>query len=251
MSSLRPWSAVSQITGAPAALTAATSRSGSIWPLPRLAWRSRPDPASSLESLQCTRSMRPVIALIRSTASVSASPAAQVWQVSRQNPIPVSPMTSQSRDGVEAARHRVIAAGGVFQVDGNLGFQPVQRLAPALEALVDVVVVGDVPTVHDHRRCANVGRRSTGLLQDLARRDPHAIVRRRKVDQVGRMHVDGQGRGFQRGGVVPRLGSLPALRIAKENLHYVSAFGLRCGQRIGWADMRTNEHNPSLVRPIW
>lgn len=154
-------------------------------------------------------------------------------------------------DGVEAARHRVIAAGGVFQVDGNLGFQPVQRLAPALEALVDVVVVGDVPTVHDHRRCANVGRRSTGLLQDLARRDPHAIVRRRKVDQVGRMHVDGQGRGFQRGGVVPRLGSLPALRIAKENLHYVSAFGLRCGQRIGWADMRTNEHNPSLVRPIW
>ncbi|COW67368.1 Uncharacterised protein [Mycobacterium tuberculosis] len=48
--------------------------------------------------------MRPVIALIRSTASVSASPAAQVWQVSRQNPIPVSPMTSQSRAMVSKRR---------------------------------------------------------------------------------------------------------------------------------------------------
>ena len=97
MSSLRPSSAVSQMTGAAAASTTATSSCGSIWPVPKLAWRSAPDPAASRESLQCTRSMRPVIALIRSTAATSASPAAQAWQVSRQNPMPLSPMWSHSR----------------------------------------------------------------------------------------------------------------------------------------------------------
>jgi hypothetical protein len=36
--------------------------------------------------------MRPVIDLIRSTASINASPAAHAWHVSRQKPIPLSPM---------------------------------------------------------------------------------------------------------------------------------------------------------------
>ena len=62
------------------------------WPLPKLACRSAPEPAASLESLQCTRSMRPVSAIIRSTASISASPAAHAWQVSKQKPMPLSPM---------------------------------------------------------------------------------------------------------------------------------------------------------------
>ena len=51
MSSLRPSSAVSQITGASAALTTATSSSGSICPVPKLACRSRPEPAESFRHL--------------------------------------------------------------------------------------------------------------------------------------------------------------------------------------------------------
>ena len=86
MSSLRPSSAVSQMTGASAALTTATSRSGSILPVPKLACRSAPEPAASLESLQCTRSMRPVRALMRSTAPTSASPAAHAWQITGPRP---------------------------------------------------------------------------------------------------------------------------------------------------------------------
>ena len=114
MSLRRPSSAVSQITGASAALTTATSSCGSIFPVPKLACRSAPDPAASRESLQCSRSMRPVIALIRSTASMSASPAAQAWQVSRQNPMPVSPMRSQSRPMVSKCRAIACVPPAVF-----------------------------------------------------------------------------------------------------------------------------------------
>jgi hypothetical protein len=39
-----------------------------------------------------------------------------------------------------------------------------------------------VTTVDDHRGGADIGCRVTGLLQDLARWDPHAVVRGRNVD---------------------------------------------------------------------
>ena len=48
MSSLRPSSPVSQITGALATATASTSASGSTWPCPRCSWRSRPEPGGVL-----------------------------------------------------------------------------------------------------------------------------------------------------------------------------------------------------------
>ena len=51
------------------------------------------------------------------------------------------------------------------------------------------------------------------------------------------MHVDRQRRGLERSGVLARLGRLPALRVAEENLHDLSAFGLRCGQWVLRTDM--------------
>lgn len=92
-------------------------------------------------------------------------------------------------------------------------------------------------SVHDHRGGADVSRRVTGLLQDLARRNPHAIVRRRDVDQVRRVHINGKGGCSEHSGVFAWLGRFPALRVAQKNLHDVGAFGLRCGQRILRADM--------------
>ena len=88
MSAARPpfSSGVSQMTGAPAARTTPSSRAGSMVPVPMLACLSRPEPNSSRELLQCTRSIRPVMALIRSAASARSMPAELAWQVSRQKP---------------------------------------------------------------------------------------------------------------------------------------------------------------------
>jgi hypothetical protein len=60
---------------APAARTTPSSSAGSIVPAAMFACRSRPEPNSSRELLQCTRSIRPVMALIRSTASARSIPA--------------------------------------------------------------------------------------------------------------------------------------------------------------------------------
>jgi glycosyl transferase family 87 len=102
MSAASPASGVSQTTGAPAALTTSSSTVGSMVPVSKLACRSAPEPNSSRELLQCTRSIRPVIALIRSTAPERSMPAELAWQVSRQNPTspppPAASLTaSQSR----------------------------------------------------------------------------------------------------------------------------------------------------------
>ena len=87
MSVASPASGVSQTTGAPAARTTSSSTAGSMVPESKFACLSAPDPNSSRELLQCTRSIRPVIALTRSTASARSMPAELAWQVSRQNPI--------------------------------------------------------------------------------------------------------------------------------------------------------------------
>ena len=95
MSAASPASGVSQTTGAPAARTRSSSTAGSMVPVSKLACRSAPEPNSSRELLQCTRSIRPVIALTRSTASARSMPAELAWQVSRQNPTsPSSPAAS-------------------------------------------------------------------------------------------------------------------------------------------------------------
>ena len=60
---------VSQMTGVPASRTTSANSSGGRWPAPKLVCRSAPESKSSRESLACTRSIRPVIARTRSTAS--------------------------------------------------------------------------------------------------------------------------------------------------------------------------------------
>jgi uncharacterized membrane protein len=75
MSAGSPASGVSQITGAPAARTTSSSTAGSIVPESKFACLSAPEANSSRELLQCTRSIRPVIALTRSTTSARSMPA--------------------------------------------------------------------------------------------------------------------------------------------------------------------------------
>jgi hypothetical protein len=71
-----PGSGVSQITGAPAARTTSRMSPGSMVPVSRPAWRSRPEPNSSRELLQWIRSIRPVMDLARSTMPARSSPPA-------------------------------------------------------------------------------------------------------------------------------------------------------------------------------
>jgi uncharacterized membrane protein len=98
MSVASPASGVSQTTGAPAARTTSRRTPGSMVPESRFACLSAPESNASRELLQCTRSIRPVIALIRSTASARSMPAELAWHVSRQNPISapswVAPVTA-------------------------------------------------------------------------------------------------------------------------------------------------------------
>jgi glycosyl transferase family 87 len=75
ISAASPDPGVSQMTGAPAARTTSSSTARSMVPESRFACLSAPEPNSSRELLQCTRSIRPVIALIRSTASARSMPA--------------------------------------------------------------------------------------------------------------------------------------------------------------------------------
>src|SRR5918911_1356289 len=145
---------VSTTTGAPAAAIMARSASRSIWPAPRLAWRSAPVPAGSRESLACRRSIRPTIASTRSTASDSSSPAACAWQVSQQKPTTTL----------------VLVADTASQ--GHAGLR--------------------VPAVDDHGGGADGGRRLARLAEDLARAVADVVARRADVDEIGRMDVQRQ-----------------------------------------------------------
>jgi uncharacterized membrane protein len=106
MSAASPASGVSQTTGAPAARATSSSRAGSMVPESRFACLSAPESNASRELLQCTKSIRPVIALIRSTASASSMPAELAWQVSRQNPISPPPCAAP----VTASHSRAMAS---------------------------------------------------------------------------------------------------------------------------------------------
>ena len=152
-----------------------------ISPLPRFAWRSAPVPGGSRESLACSRSIRPTIASTRSTASDSSSPAAWAWQVSKQKPIVdvgLGARTTAShrpREGVESARHGVVSAGGVLDVEGNLALEHARASAPSGRSRLDPVL--RVSGMDDHRGGPDLGGRLAGLLEDLARAVADVVLR--------------------------------------------------------------------------
>ncbi len=237
MSSLRPSSAVSQITGAPAASTTETSSCGvdlagaevgvpvgtGACRVPRVvavhqvdASGQGPDPVNRIDQ------------------GLTGGPG--VTGVQAEANSLVADVIPQFANGVEIAGHRVIAARGVFQIHRHVCFQVVQRFDPPLETGFHIVVVG-VAAVHDDGRRADLRGRIAGVLQDLARRDPDAVVRRCDVDKVRRMNVKRHGRRFERLGIVAGFRLLPALWVAEEELHHVGAVGLRGGQRVVIADV--------------
>ena len=171
------------------------------------ACRSAPESNSSRLSLQCTRSIRPVIFTTSSTTVARSLPPACAWQVSRQKPTMSKPSATEiasqtPRDPLEVAGHRVVAAGGVLDEQRQLEVGRLDRLAPVVEALRGVVGLVDVAAVHDQALGADRGRGVHVLLQQLAARDPDPVVGGGHVDDVRRMdvevHAGSLGGGAQR-----------------------------------------------------
>jgi len=104
----------------------------------------------------------------------------------------VVPVESVPEPGqrVQPAGHREVSAGGVLDQDGQRRGHPLEGLAPVLHthgrviARADMAAVHDQPAGADRRRCLGV------LVQDLPARDADLVVRRRDVDDVGRVHVE-------------------------------------------------------------
>jgi hypothetical protein len=140
----------------------------------------------------------------------------------------------------------VVAAGSVLEVDRHVGLDRLDPLAPPQEPGPGLVVLGDMPAVHDDGPRPDLGGGVAGLLQDLAGGDADLVVRRRQVHEVGRVHVDGGGRGPQGSGVGAGLGLLPALRVTEEDLDDVGILGGGGGERVVGRNMRSDEHAPNL-----
>jgi len=135
----------------------------------------------------------------------------------------VADLLPQPRQRVQPPGHGVVATRGVLQQQRQRRLVLLQRLAPAQEALLGVVVGGDVAAVDDHRHRPEGLGRLAGVRQDLARGNADAVVPRGQVDGVGRVHVLGHRGGRELGGTRARRRDLPALRVADEELHAVGA----------------------------
>ena len=252
MSSAWPSAGVSTTTGAPAAAHTATSASGSMVPSAMLACRSRAEPNSSRELFRCTRSIRPVIALARSTTSTRSSPAAKAWQVSRQKPTPNSPTASQSR--ASASKWRAIAWSppAVFSMNTGTAKPPSScwrwtNLRQLSTPVAGVLARGDVPAVHDQPDRPDLGRPVGVLHHQLARRDPDPVVDRGQVDHVRRVHHHRHRAAAQLLGLGVRRRLLPALRVGQEHLHDVGTTLGRRGDRVVLAHVGPDEHAVSVV----
>ena len=142
------------------------------------------------------------------------------------------------RQRVEAARDGVVAAGGVLEVDGDVGLEHLERPRPAADALVDPVL--GMAGMDDHRERADRGRGLAGLGEDLARAVADVRLRRADVDQVGSVDVDADLGRAQLLGVVARRRLLPALRVGEEELDAVGADLGGLGERVAALDVRSD-----------
>jgi hypothetical protein len=109
----------------------------------------------------------------------------------------------QPGEGVEAAGHRVVAAGGVLDEDRQRRLHPLEGLDPVLDADLGAVALRHVTAVHDQALRADGGRGRRVVEQDLAGRDADLVVGAGDVDDVRRVDVE-----VQVAGAVPqRLGT--------------------------------------------
>ena len=185
-------------------------------PAPRLACRSAPESKASRLSLQCTRSMRPVIALTSVDHRLERVAAGVGVAGVEAEPDLVGLLGAADRvphpgDAVEVAGHRMVAAGGVLDEQRELEVGGLDGLAPVVEPLARVVVLVDVAAVDDQALGPDLGGGVDVLLEELAARDPDPVVGGGDVDDVRRVDVEVDPRLL---GVRPQRRGAPAYRIS-------------------------------------
>lgn len=131
----------------------------------------------------------------------------------------------QTGNRIEMARHRMGSPGSVLDQDRAVQPQAVDSLEPVLETDLWVVLGRDVTTMDDHSAGAEISGHADVLLQQLAARDADPVVRRRQVDNEGRVYIDAHA-GFLSGSpqrlrpaLVTELGGFPAPRVSDLELH--------------------------------
>ena len=146
-------------------------------------------------------------------------PAAELQPRRRETLDPPIPDRRPQRSVVvEILHHRVAAPSRVLHQHRDRNVERVERLEPALKPNIDRFVFAHAPAVHDHTLGTDQGRGFNNLSQDLARRDPHPVVRRCEVDEIGGVYVEVDLRVPKRLRVGARDRLLPRLRIRDEDL---------------------------------
>ena len=140
-------------------------------------------------------------------------------------------------DRLERPGHGAVAARGVLDQHRQRPLDALHRLAPVLQAVGEVHARGDVPAVHDQALGPDGRGRLELLVEQLPAGNPDPVVAGGDVDDVRRVDVDvhaGRGEGVPDGRRIPAgyHRSLPALRIAEEELGRVRAAGDRLVQRV-------------------
>jgi len=135
----------------------------------------------------------------------------------------------------QLAGHGVVATGGVLDqhrdAEPAVAGLPGERRAPVVDTGGRVVRGQHVATVHDHAGRPDRRRGPRVLAEQRTAGDADPVVRQGDVDDVRRVHEDGDVGAEQRLGVRTRLRRLPALRIGEEHLDGVGVHLRGAGQR--------------------
>src|SRR5580658_7104067 len=196
----------------------------------------------------------PVVSLTRpKTGSGSACPAGLAVKMLFQ-PVDLAAIARRAchrlpepADRLQRPGHGPVTAGGVLDQHRQRPLDPLHRLAPVLQAVLERHPRGHVPAVHDQPLGPDRRGGLELLVEQLPAGDPDPVVAGRHVDDVGRVDVDvhpGGRVGVPDGGRVPAgyHRALPALRIAEEELGRVRPAGSGLGQRVGYVKMASDAH---------
>ena len=140
-----------------------------------------------------------------------------------------------SRRSAPAAEPSPVSACGVLDEQRDRHLQPVDALAPVVDDR-RIVVLARCPPCTITPRAESAA--AFNLLEELAARDPDPVVGGCDIEDVRRVHVEGDprlfGGGFERGRatLIDDLRTLPGLRITQEELGQRCLAGDGLGDRI-------------------
>src|SRR5690606_32259200 len=153
----------------------------------------------------------------------------------------------EALDPLQPPGHRVGSPGRVLDQHRDRHLGAFDALAPVVESDLRVVTGEDVPAVHDDPGRSDLSRRGDLLLEQFAARNADPVVRRRHVEDVRRVDIQGDTRRL--GGRLQPFGAarvvddglLPPLRVADEDLGRLRAARRGLGDRVAAVNVCTDQ----------